>query len=140
MYKHLHHIGVVYKNISQYVKDIKEMYNIKFNVDEAIIPINTVIKEVTETWKFKLAHAKIGNTEIEIFEPLDDKSIYSDYLKEVPEGGIHHTGFLVDNIEEHKKKWDSKGYKRLITSLPPFKFVYYDTTALFGYVTELLEK
>lgn len=139
MFKHLHHIGVVYKDISKIAEKIKEMYGIEFQIDEVNVPVNTVIKELKDPLRIKLAHATIGNTEIEIFEPLDDKSIYSEYLKEVPEGGIHHMGVLVENIEEHLKKWDSMGIKRIISGIPPFKFVYYDTREMFGYVTELLE-
>jgi len=139
MYKHLHHIGVVYRDITSYVTQIKELYEIEFEVEEVNVPVNTVIEELTNPLKIKIAHAKIGDTEIEIFEPLDDKSIYFDYLKKVPQGGIHHSGFLVDNIQDHIKKWDSRGFKRIITGIPPYKFVYYDTTAIFGYVTEFLE-
>ncbi|MHA2281104.1 MAG: VOC family protein [Promethearchaeota archaeon] len=139
MFKHLHHIGVVYKDISKIAEKIKEMYGIEFRIDEVNVPINTAIKELTDPLRIKLAHATIGNTEIELFEPLDDKSIYSEYLKEVPEGGIHHMGVLVENIEEHLKKWDSMGIKRIISGIPPYKFVYYDTREMFGYVTELLE-
>lgn len=139
MFKQLHHIGVVYKDISKIAENIKEMYGIEFQIEEVTVPVNTVIKELTDPLRIKLAHAKIGNTEIELFEPMDDKSIYSDYLKKVPEGGIHHSGFLVENIEEHLKKWDSMGIKRIISGIPPYKFVYYDTVEMYGYVTELLE-
>ncbi|MHA2473077.1 MAG: hypothetical protein ACXAES_07580 [Promethearchaeota archaeon] len=48
-------------------------------------------------------------------------------------------GVLVENFEEHLKKWDSMGIKRIISSNPPFKFVYYDTREMFGYITELLD-
>ena len=139
MYKQVHHIGVVYKDISKIGENIKKIYGIDFKIEEVNVPVNTVIKELTDPLRIKIAHAKIGNTEIELFEPMDDKSIYSDYLKKVPEGGIHHTGFLVEDIEEHIKKWDSMGIKRIISGNPPYKFVYYDTIEMFGYVTELLE-
>jgi len=139
MFKHLHHIGVVYKEISKISKFIKDLYDIDFKIEEVTVPVNTVIRELTDPLRIKMAHVTIANTEIELFEPLDDRSIYSEYLKEVPEGGIHHIGVLVENIEEHTKKWDSMGIKRIISGVPPYKFVYYDTREMFGYVTELLE-
>jgi len=141
MIKGLHHIGVVYKDFSKVVEKIKDLYGMpNINVFEAIVEINTSIKELTKPLKIKVGFARFGETMIELFEPLDDNSIYSEFLETIPEGGIHHVGILVENIDEELKKWDSKGIKRIISGiLPTNRFVYYDTKEMFGYVTELLD-
>ncbi|MBA7526493.1 hypothetical protein ES705_18655 [subsurface metagenome] len=141
MIKGLHHIGVVYKDFSKVVENIKDLYGMpNINIVEAIVEVNTNIKELTEPLKIKVGFATFGNTMIELFEPLDDKSIYSEFLETIPEGGIHHVGIMVENIDEELKKWDSKGIKRIISGvLPTNRFVYYDTREMFGYVTELLD-
>ena len=141
MIKGLHHIGVVYKDFSKVVEKIKDLYGMpNINIVEAIIEVNTNIKELTKPLKIKVGFATFGNTMIELFEPLDDNSIYSEFLETIPEGGIHHVGILVENIDEELKKWDSKGIKRIISGiLPTNRFVYYDTREMFGYVTELLD-
>ena len=141
MIKGLHHIGVVYKDFSKVVEKIKDLYGMpNINIVEAIVEVNTNIKELTEPLKIKVGFATFGNTMIELFEPLDDNSIYSEFLETIPEGGIHHVGILVENIDEELKKWDSKGIKRIISGiLPTNRFVYYDTREMFGYVTELLD-
>jgi len=141
MIKGLHHIGVVYKDFSKVVEKIKDLYGMpNINVVDAIIEVNTNIKELTKPLKIKVGFATFGNTMIELFEPLDDNSIYSEFLETIPEGGIHHVGILVENIDEELKKWDSKGIKRIISGiLPTNRFVYYDTREMFGYVTELLD-
>jgi len=141
MIKGLHHIGVVYKDFSKVVEKIKDLYGMpNINVVEAIIEVNTNIKELTKPLKIKVGFATFGATMIELFEPLDDNSIYSEFLETIPEGGIHHVGILVENIDEELKKWDSRGIKRIISGiLPTNRFVYYDTREMFGYVTELLD-
>ncbi|KKM99495.1 hypothetical protein LCGC14_1147350 [marine sediment metagenome] len=141
MIKGLHHIGVVYKDFSKVTEKIKDLYMMsEINIVEAIVEVNTNIKELTEPLKIKIGFARLGITMIELFEPLDDKSIYSEFLETNPEGGIHHVGIMVENIDEELKKWDSKGIKRMISGiLPTNRFVYYDTREMFGYVTELLD-
>jgi len=141
MIKGLDHVGVVYKDFSKVVENIKDLYGIpKINIVEAIFDVNTDTKEPIETLKIKVGFARFGKTMIELFEPLDDKSTYSKFLETIPEGGIHHIGILVENIDEELKKWDSKGIKRIISGiLPTNRFVYYDTKEMFGYVTELMD-
>ena len=141
MIEGLHHIGVVYKDFSKVAEKIKDLYAMsEINIVEAIVEVNTNIKELTEPLKIKIGFARLGITMIELFEPLDDKSIYSQFLETNPEGGIHHIGIMVKNIDEELKKWDSKGIKRMISGiLPTNRFVYYDTREMFGYVTELLD-
>ena len=141
MFKGLHHIGVVYKDFSKVAEKVKELYGMsRINIVESIVEVNTFIKELTEPLKIKVGFATFGDTMIELFEPLDNKSIYSEFLETNPEGGVHHVGILVENIDDELKKWDSKGIKRIISGvLPTTRFVYYDTREMFGYVTELLD-
>jgi len=141
MIKGLDHIGVVYKDFSKVVEKIKDLYGMpNINIVDAIVEVNTYIKELTVPLRIKIGFARFDNTMIELFEPLDDKSIYSEFLETIPEGGIHHVGIMVENIDEELRKWDSKGIKRIISGvLPTNRFVYYDTREMFGYVTELLD-
>ena len=141
MFKNIDHIGVVYKDFTKITEKVKELYGMPEIVTvEAVVEVNTSIKELTEPLKIKIGFARIGNTMIELFEPLDYNSLYSEFLDTNPNGGIHHVGILVENIDEELKKWDSMGIKRLISGvLPTNRFVYYDTREMFGYVTELLD-
>lgn len=141
MFKNIDHVGVVYTDFSKIIENIKDLYGMpEITTVEAVIDINTSIKELTEPLKIKIGFARIGNTMIELFEPLDNNSLYSEFLETNPKGGIHHIGILVENIDKELKKWDLKGLKRLISGvLPTNRFVYYDTREMFGYVTELLD-
>jgi len=94
MIKGLHHIGVVYKDFSKVAENIKELYGMsEINIVDAIVEVNTNIKELTEPLKIKIGFANLGATMIELFEPLDDKSLYSEFLETNSEGGVHHVGF-----------------------------------------------
>ena len=141
MIKGLHHVGVIYKDFSKIVEKLKLLYGMpEIDTFDANIEVNTFIKELTEPLRIKVGFARFGDTMIELFQPLNDNSIYSEFLKTNPEGGIHHIGILVEDIDEELKKWDSMGIKRLISgALPTNSFVYYDTSEMFGYVTELLD-
>jgi len=141
MIKGLHHIGVVYKDFSEVAEKTKELYGIpEIRIIDANVEVNTYIKELTKPLKIKVGFAMLGETMIELFQPLDNNSLYSEFLETVPEGGIHHVGILVENIDEELKKWDAMGIKRIISgALPTNRFVYYDTREMFGYVTELMD-
>ncbi len=141
MIKGLHHVGVVYKDFSKIVEKIKDLYGMpQVPIQNSDVKVNTYIDGLKEPLKIRVGFASFGNTMIELFQPLDDNSIYSEFLEKNPEGGIHHFGILVENIDEELEKWDSKGIKRMITGvLPTNRFVYYDTREMFGHVTELLD-
>lgn len=141
MIKGLHHVGVVYKDITEIREKIQDLYGMpEIAIYEAITEVNTYIKELVVPLKIKIGFARMGSTMIELFEPLDDNSTYAEFLNTNSEGGVHHIGILVENIEEELKKWDSRGIKRIMSgALPTNSFVYYDTREMFGYVTELLD-
>ncbi len=49
-----------------------------------------------ETYRYKQAATYIGTTHFELIQPLDDKSIYAEFLKEHGEG-LHHIAFATDH-------------------------------------------
>jgi 4-hydroxyphenylpyruvate dioxygenase-like putative hemolysin len=81
----------------------------------------------------------IGKLQIDLLEPQDKESIFHTFL-ENGNIGLHHIGFLVDNIDEKIKEWDSKGIKQVLGGLiGSVKFVYYDTATTLGHITEFLQ-
>ncbi|XP_031572035.1 uncharacterized protein LOC116306131 [Actinia tenebrosa] len=59
----------------------------------------------------------LGNTKIELLHPLGEKSPISGFLKNKPDGGIHHICIEVKNIKEAMK--DLKEHKiRALSSEP----------------------
>lgn len=64
-------------------------------------------------YQIRLAVAKLGSTIIELIQPLDDKSIYYDFLKSHGEG-LHHIGYLVNNWAEVISRLEASGCKLLV--------------------------
>jgi len=126
MFGEIHHIGFVYKNGEEAVKKFKSLFGIeKFNrIDMGVV---------------KVARSMIGKLQIDLIEPQDRKSIFHTFL-ENGNVGLHHIGFLVENIDEKIKEWDSKGFKQVLGGIiSPAKFVYFDTTDILGHILEFLQ-
>jgi len=126
MFGEIHHIGFVYKNIEEAVNKFKSLFGIeKFNwVDMGVV---------------KVARSMIGKLQIDLIEPQDTNSIFYKFLED-NNVGLHHIGFLVENIDEKIKDWDSKGFKQVLGGIiSTAKFVYFDTTEILGHIIEFLQ-
>ncbi len=122
----IHHIGYVYKDVEEAVKKFKSLFGIKkfARVDMVVV---------------KVARSKIGKLQIDLIEPQDKKSIFQTFLEE-GNVGLHHIGFLVENIDEKIKDWKSQGFKQVLGGIiSPAKFVYFDTTDILGHIVEFLQ-
>jgi 4-hydroxyphenylpyruvate dioxygenase-like putative hemolysin len=126
MFGEIHHFGYVYKNIDEAVKEFKSLFGIgKFNRFNYIV--------------VKVARSMIGKLQIDLIEPQDKNSIFYTFL-ENGNVGLHHIGFQVDNVDEKIKDWDSRGFKQVnIGIIGPAKFVYFDTTEIFGHIIEFVQ-
>ncbi len=126
MFGEIHHIGFVYKDGEEAVKKFKSLFGIEqFNqIDMGIV---------------KVARSMIGKLQIDLIEPQDSKSIFHTFL-EKGNIGLHHIGYLVENIDEKIKEWDSKGLKQVLGGIiSTAKFVYFDTTDILGHIIEFLQ-
>lgn len=55
----------------------------------------------------------VGNTKIELLEPLGDASPLMSFLQKNPEGGIHHVCLETDDVEAKRKDIEQKGLRVL---------------------------
>src|SRR3990172_10700136 len=58
----------------------------------------------------RLAVTMIGNVQWELVEPLDDRSIYADFLREHG-AGLHHVSMGVANYGDTVDRMRAKGHK-----------------------------
>ena len=126
MFGEIHHIGFVYKNGEEAVNKFKSLFGIeKFNrIDMGVV---------------KVARSMIGRLQVDLIEPQDRNSIFHTFL-ENGNVGLHHIGYLVENIDEKIKEWDSKGFKQVLGGIiSTAKFVYFDTTDILGHIIEFLQ-
>lgn len=73
-------------------------------------------EEVVEEQKVRVAFLKIGESRLELLEPISDDSPIAGFL-EKRGSGIHHIAVLTETIEEDLKRHSEKG-ARLIDEHP----------------------
>lgn len=101
--KKIEHIGIAVKELDE-----------KIYFYENVLGLEKIKEETVSDQGVKIAFFQIGESKIELLEPLDDKSPIAKFIEKRGEG-IHHFAILVDCIEEKIKDMQSKGI-RLIGS------------------------
>ena len=64
--------------------------------------------------RVKIMAAQLGNSELELIQPLEGESPHREYLEAKGEG-IQHLGFMVDNLDEAVEKLTASGASVLMT-------------------------
>jgi methylmalonyl-CoA/ethylmalonyl-CoA epimerase len=104
-------VAIVVKSVDDTVRTYADEYGMgpwqiwEFN-DETVSDM--IIRDEKKNYAMRIAAMNIGNVEWEIIEPLDDKSIYAEFLREHGEG-LHHVAFKAENFEESMKFFRDKG-------------------------------
>ncbi len=93
------HIGIAVRDI----RKVSEFYGgtLKLKISEPIDVPNQ---------KVRVAFMEIGNTKLELIQPLGEESPVEKFIQKKGEG-IHHICFLVDNVEEALRELKEKGVK-----------------------------
>lgn len=135
-------IAFVVKNLDEAIKIYSEKYGIgPWKISE--ISSNTVDDLYKHDNKldfsYRVAMCDIGNLEWELVEPLDDKSIYSDFLKEKGPG-FHHVAFEVKDYDAAETTLKSSGIKILSSgNWQGTRFAHFETENDLDFVIELFK-
>ncbi len=65
-----------------------------------------------QPYTMKLALAMVGNTQYELIEPLEGPTTYHEFLESRGEG-LHHLGYIVDDIDAEIARMAALGYPLL---------------------------
>ena len=137
----LHHIGVVVKDLE---KAIEHFTSLGIGPFEFPKPPSSRTK--MQIWgkppdyKLKGGIAKVGQVKIELLQPIEGESQFSEFLEKRGEG-VQHLGFVVDDIEEEVSKFTSKGVKVLTGGKwPGGGFVHLETDDVGGIIIELMQR
>ena len=95
------HIGVVVKSI----EDALKLYS-------GLLGIEPLGEEVVEERGIKVCFIQIGETKIELLQPIREDSEISKYLEKKGEG-LHHIAYSVDNLKEMMSNAKDLGLKPL---------------------------
>jgi methylmalonyl-CoA/ethylmalonyl-CoA epimerase len=95
--------------------------------------------EQPAAYAMRIAVTMVGTTQWELIEPLDDKSIYAEFLAEHGEG-LHHVGVGVPGYAETLDAVRGKGHAVLQGGLyNGVKFAYLSTDRDLGVITEIFD-
>jgi methylmalonyl-CoA epimerase len=125
------HIGVVVKSI----EDALKLYT-------GLLGIEPLGEEVIETRGIKVCFIQVGETKIELLQPIREDSEISKYLEKKGEG-LHHVAYSVSGLNELIKKAADIGLKPLSDEPKPgahntlIAFLHPKTTN--GVLTELVQ-
>jgi len=103
--KKIAHIGIAVKSIEDSLAFYTDILNLELKAVENV-----------ESEAVKVAFLKIGESMIELLEPLNENSAIYKFIQNKGEG-IHHIAFEVDHLEGRLKHYKQNGL-RLIDSTP----------------------
>lgn len=97
----LDHIGIVVKSID----DALKLYS-------GLLGFSPAGEEVIESRGIKVCFINIGDTRIELLQPIREDSEISKFLETKGEG-LHHLAYSVDNIQQYIDRAKELGLKPL---------------------------
>jgi methylmalonyl-CoA/ethylmalonyl-CoA epimerase len=99
--KKIDHIGIAVKSIDN-----------ALNLYKNLLDLDMSGEEILEDRGLKVAFVQVGETRLELLEPLHDNSEISGFLSKKGEG-IHHIAYEVENAQEMINKAKELGIKPL---------------------------
>lgn len=102
---HIEHIGIAVKDLKTAIPYYESILGLKcYNIEEVA------------DQKVRTAFFMVGETKIELLEPMNEESTIAKFIENKGEG-VHHLAFCVDDIAESLSEVESKGV-RLIDKEP----------------------
>lgn len=141
IFKEILQVAMVVKNVDESVKKYWDIFGIGpweiHTMDSSNTHDMTVHGQPTQ-YAMRLAFSNLGSVQLELIEPLDDRSIYSEFLKKHGEG-LHHIACSTDNFDESMSFFKGKGIGVLQegTLKDGLNFVYLDTNETMSFITEI---
>ncbi len=127
----IEHIGIAVKNLEESIKYYENVLGLKCYR----------IEKVGEE-KVKTAFFKIGDTKIELLEPIGKDGPISKFIEKRGEG-VHHIAFAVKNIKDSLKEAELKGVelinKEPVKGAENLQVAFLHPKTTFGVLTEFCE-
>jgi hypothetical protein len=140
-------VGIVVRDLQAMVANLSQHFGMgPFRVMEW--PIEGVDPQATYhgnpgNYRLLLAFATVGNTQLEIIQPLEGQNIYSDFLEEHGPG-LHHIRITVPDFDEKVASMASSGIENIASGTGVHvgsKWAYFDTgEKLEGMIVELRKR
>jgi methylmalonyl-CoA/ethylmalonyl-CoA epimerase len=112
-YTKLHHVGLVVKDIDKAMAYFESIGIGPFKVGDQrkiTIPFKGELHGKPAEWKTTISNADLGGTELELLEPTEGNQALKESLDATGEG-LHHIGFLVNDLDATITKCKKDGLK-----------------------------
>ena len=141
VFKDIHQIGIVTKNLRETIMKFTDGYGISpWNIWEYnnIIVKDMIVRNKRIDYKMLVATCKTGNVDWEIVEPLDNNSIYYEFLMTNGEG-LQHINYIVNNFNATVNFFKNKGLKieQAGNLFGKHNFVYFNCKSDLKHIVEL---
>jgi len=134
----VYHINAVVKDIGKTMEFLSSMWGLgPWKVFDFTLNKDDML--VGETCKIKLAGAKLGPTILELIQPVEGKSVWSEFLETKGEG-LHHIAFSIPNWQEMVSELQQQGGKMVAGGVNVGMHWGYFDTKPGGIVVEFEEK
>jgi len=139
-------IGVVVREIERAVSYFSSIFGIgPFTVYDWS-PDKHWVREEPSHLKLRMGKTMWGNVELELIQPLEGKSLHTDFLDTSGEG-LHHLGFNVVNYDKVFERFLQEGFEPLMRAESyvaayngHLKACYFDTRRIGGIIFEIMWK
>jgi methylmalonyl-CoA/ethylmalonyl-CoA epimerase len=136
----VYQLGYVVRDIEKACEFYEATYGVgPFTVIPEVDMDGAILRGKPVETRIKVAFAKSDKLEIEFIQPLQGKNLYTEFL-EAKGDGIHHLGFLVDDMNAWKTQFAAKGFEPVFHhDMGVMEFAYFDTSMVGGLMLELLQ-
>jgi methylmalonyl-CoA/ethylmalonyl-CoA epimerase len=141
----IHQIGIVVANCDEAVERYSALLGYREWRRSSFGPADVermTLRGSDAVYSMRLAFA--GNApELELIEPVDGRSLYSEWLSERGEG-LHHLAVVVSSLDEAIAALEQDGFANIQSGhgfAPDGKggYAYFDTTEALGFILEAVE-
>jgi len=103
----INHIGIVVKDLDAAIKSLSSVWRPgPWQFLELNETMNTLVP--CEPFKNMVGQTTLGSLVVEINQPIEGRSIWSDFLRTHGEG-LHHLGYSIDNYEKMLSMIEEQG-------------------------------
>ncbi len=136
----VYQLGYVVRDLEKACAFYEAIYGVgPFQVIPEVDMDGAILRGTPVETRIKVALAKSDKIEIEFIQPLQGKNLYTEFL-EAKGDGIHHLGFLVDDMNGWKARFAARGFEPVFhRDMAVMEFAYFDTSAVGGLMLELLQ-
>lgn len=110
----INHIGVAVKDLDNAIKFCELMGLGPFESPKIEVTSRELYGQPVAVSAMKLRgkFTSLGSVRLELIQPVEGKSLWSDFLETNGEG-LHHIGFVVDDLAKEDAELTKKGFKLL---------------------------